>query len=189
MAKRKTAKKTKQKTKAPAKKKPQETPKDDGLSRKGKKREKRKALKKAKKALARGRADAVAESPPRVNESSEDTSTGVEKSMQPVKRRSKGLAKSGSPKAQEIATAASHPDASDEEDAGSGSDSEDGSEQVDPGDFPERLREFLKKKGKTHIGIIARSVPRPEGLQLGKFFAAHKDLFQVDPSNGKISAL
>lgn len=69
-------------------------------------------------------------------------------------------------------------DESDDEN-GNGSDSEE-SEMVDPGDFAERLAAFLLKKGKTHIGVIGRGLPRPDGLKLGKFFAAHSDTFSVD---------
>jgi len=74
---------------------------------------------------------------------------------------------------------------SDECGAEDGEDSE--SQSVDATEYIGVLRDFLTKNGKTHIGIIGRKVPRPEGLQLGKFFAKHADKFQVDGNTGKIS--
>eukprot|EP00931_Biecheleriopsis_adriatica_P117548 TRINITY_DN93051_c0_g1_i1.p1 TRINITY_DN93051_c0_g1~~TRINITY_DN93051_c0_g1_i1.p1 ORF type:complete len:170 (+),score=56.52 TRINITY_DN93051_c0_g1_i1:42-551(+) len=78
----------------------------------------------------------------------------------------------------------------DKEEEDSGSESEESEDKVDPEDvkkYIETLRAFLTKHGKSHIGIIGRKVPKPEGLKLGKFFAKHTDHFVVDKSNGHIS--
>mmetsp|Transcript_9169 Transcript_9169/g.15608 ORF Transcript_9169/g.15608 Transcript_9169/m.15608 type:complete len:135 (+) Transcript_9169:62-466(+) len=53
--------------------------------------------------------------------------------------------------------------------------------------YVERVRAFLQKNGKSHIGSIGRKVPKPENLKLGKFLAAHAEIFKIDRTTGSIS--
>ncbi|CAE8620656.1 unnamed protein product [Polarella glacialis] len=73
----------------------------------------------------------------------------------------------------------------DSSDEGGDDSDEEESEEVDATEYIRTLQDFLKKNGKTHIGIIGRKLSKPDGLKLGKFFVRHADLFKQ--SNGQIS--
>eukprot|EP00928_Gymnodinium_smaydae_P081095 TRINITY_DN64671_c0_g1_i1.p2 TRINITY_DN64671_c0_g1~~TRINITY_DN64671_c0_g1_i1.p2 ORF type:complete len:194 (-),score=36.94 TRINITY_DN64671_c0_g1_i1:194-712(-) len=62
---------------------------------------------------------------------------------------------------------------------------DDSADPVESAEYLSTLEQFLSKNGPTHIGIIGRTVPRPDGLQIGKFFTAHRDRFIVNA--GKVS--
>lgn len=43
--------------------------------------------------------------------------------------------------------------------------------------------------GRSYIGSIGRKVPKPENLKLGKFLAAHAQIFKIEKGTGNITLI